>query len=136
MVDQSLNFSVSFSLIKMRKIQSFLMIMTRKLSVTSCQLLNFLRRRALCLPMNCTNGSHSSNSMLLKNTSRKKELNICVGVGKIRWFNKKLSASIEKQKAQIWRLSFFIHRKMQVGSDKSTIASHELTCNNSVGFYV
>lgn len=136
MAVQSSNFFVLFTSINLKKIQCFSMIPIGKLRNILCQLSNSWRRKVLCLHMNCTSGSHLSSSMSSKNIRKKGALSSSAGVGGIRWYNKNLNDSIKRQKAQICGLSFFKHRKMQVGSDKSTIASHELTCNNSVGFYV
>lgn len=132
MVGQYSNFFASFSLINLKTTLFSSMMPTRTQRNTSCQWLNFLRRRVLSLVANCINGNRLLSCMLLKNMQKKVEHVTCVGAQTIRWQINFQERSLKTQKAQICRLSFFYTfggKCMMVEMNTLIIAFSDFTYN-------
>lgn len=136
MVGQSSISSVLFLLTNLKKTLYSLMMPTKIQKNISFLLLSSLKRKGLCSQANCINGNRSSSSMLSKNMQGMKTIGISVGAEIISWIFNNNTISLKKQKAPIWRRSFFYIVRCEWKLNNSTLASREFTCNNSVGCYV
>ncbi len=136
MVAQYSIYSALSMLTKISKTLSSLMMRIRKLSDALCQSSSFLSLKALCLQVSYINGNRLSSSMLSKNMQGKRAISIYAGVQRFKWKFNNNPISLKKQKAPIWRRSFFYIVRCEGKLNNSTLASREFTCNNSVGCYV